>query len=63
MHLHLFTESMDVDVAFLNAELKEDICVQSPAEYKSVAKGMVLKLNKALFGLKQSGRELNIASY
>ena len=61
VYLHLFIESMDVDVAFLNAALKEDVYIEPPAGYKPVPKGMVLKLNKALYGLKQSPREWNMA--
>ena len=61
VYLHLFIESMDVDVAFRNAELKEDVYIEPPAGYKPVPKGMVLKLNKALYGLKQSPREWNMA--
>ena len=59
VYLNLFIESMDVDVAFLNATLKEDIYIEPPPGYPPVAKGMVLKLNKALYGLKQSPREWN----
>ena len=61
VYLHLFIESMDVDVAFLNADLKEDVYIEPPSGYKAVPKGMVLKLNKALYGLKQSPREWNMA--
>ena len=56
VYLNLFIESMDVDLAFLNATLKEDVDIDPPAGYPPVAKGMVLKLNKALYGLKQSPR-------
>ena len=34
--------------------------IEPPAGYKAVAKGMVLKLNIALYGLKQSLREWNM---
>ena len=51
---------MDVDVTFLNAELKEDFYIEPPAGYRPVLKGMVLKLNKTLYGLKQSPREWNM---
>ena len=47
------SQGMDVDVAFLNAALKEDVYIEAPAGYKSIPKGMVLKLNKALYGLKR----------
>jgi len=55
-HHDLEVHQMDVDTAFLNAELKEEIYVRPPkhsAEYN----GKVFKLNKALYGLKQAGRE------
>ena len=32
-YLHLFIESMDVDVAFLNAALEEDVYIEPPARY------------------------------
>ena len=48
---------MDVNVAFLHVELKEDVCIEPPAGYRSVANGMMLKLNNGLLGLKQSPRE------
>ena len=49
---------MDVETAFLNAELKEDIYVHPPPglerdDFK------VYKLHKSLYGLKQSPREWN----
>jgi hypothetical protein len=51
---------LDVNTAFLNADLKEDVYINPPAGYGDVPKGLVLKLNKALYGLKQSPREWNI---
>ena len=51
VYLNLIIESMDVDVAFLNATLKEDNYIDPPAGYRPVAKVLVLKLNKALYGL------------
>ena len=59
VYLNLLIESMDVDVTFLNATMDEDICIEPPAGYPPVAKGLVLKLNKAFCGLKQSPREWN----
>ena len=56
-YLNLFIESVDFDVAFLNATWKEDVYIDPPAGYPSVAKLLVLKLNKALYVLKQSPRE------
>ena len=59
VYLNLFIESIDMDVAFLNATLKENVDIDPPAGHPPVAKGLVLKLNKALYGLKQSPREWN----
>ena len=50
---------VDVDVAFVNATLKEDIYINPPAGYPLIAKDMVLQLHKALYGLKQWLREWN----
>ena len=50
---------VDVDVAFLNATLKDDVYIDPPAGYPNAAKGMVQMLNKTLYGLKQSPREWN----
>ena len=32
---------MDVNIAFLNVELKEDVYIEPPAGYNAVEKGMV----------------------
>jgi len=50
---------LDVNTAFLNASLKEDVYINPPAGYGDIPKGYVLKLQKALYGLKQSPREWN----
>ena len=50
---------LDVNTAFLNASLKEDVYINPPAGYGDIPKGCVLKLEKALYGLKQSPREWN----
>ena len=55
-YLIIFIEIMDIDVTFLNAESKEDGYIESP-----VQKGVVLKLNKALCGLKQPLMEWKMA--
>ncbi|TMW59504.1 hypothetical protein Poli38472_004573 [Pythium oligandrum] len=47
-------EQLDVDTAFLNADLKEDVYIEPPEGLK-VDGDCVLKLNKALYGLKQAG--------
>ena len=51
-HIH----QMDIDCAYLNAPLKEEIYMEAPKEL-GLPSGKVLKLNKALYGLKQAGRE------
>ena len=51
VYLNLFFESMGVDVAFLNAIY---VYIDPPAGYPPVAKGLVVKLIKALYGLQQS---------
>jgi hypothetical protein len=48
---------MDVDTAFLNAELKEEIYIIPPEGIDLPAGCDCLKLKKALYGLKQSPRE------
>ena len=53
--LHL--ELMDVETAYLNAPLKEQVYMAQPEGYASGGEGAVWLLKKALYGLKQSGRE------
>jgi hypothetical protein len=56
-------EHIDVDTAFLNPELKEEIYMQIPQFLEELVpelKGLTdayIKLNKALYGLKQAPRE------
>lgn len=51
---------MDVNTAYLNSELKEDIYLLSPKGIPgSNNKQKVWKLCKAIYGLKQRGREWN----
>ena len=52
VYLNLFMQSMDVDVAFLNAACKEDVYFGPPAGYPLLAKGLDLHLHNALYGLK-----------
>ena len=59
VYVDLFIESVDVDVAFLNATLKVDVYIDPPAGYPLEAKSLVLNLIKALYGLKQSPRKWN----
>jgi len=49
---------IDVNAAYLNADLNEDIYIKAPKGLPMHNKGF-LKLNKALYGLKQAGREWN----
>jgi hypothetical protein len=49
---------MDIDTAFLIADLEEDIYMEPPTGM-NVHRGKVLKLHKCLYGLKQSPRYFN----
>ena len=46
---------MDVYNAYVNADLEEPIYMQQPQGYIQESDQHVLKLNKAMYGLKQSG--------
>ena len=52
------TEQLDVKTAFLNAPVKETIYVKPPVSLQ-VGANKVLKLNKALYGIKQAPHEWN----
>lgn len=47
----------DVHTAFLNGDIDENIYIEPPEGYEKEYKGQVLKLNKAIYGLKQAGRQ------
>ena len=49
---------IDVNAAYLNADLNEEIYIKALKGHPMHNKGF-LKLNKALYGLKQAGREWN----
>jgi uncharacterized protein involved in tolerance to divalent cations len=57
LNLHLV--GMDVDAAFMNADLHEDIYIDAPVGTDKLPTGQVYKLKKALYGLKQSPKEWN----
>ena len=57
--LGLQTSSCDFTNAFLNAELQEDVYVDAPPGSQPLPQGYVYKLQRALYGLKQSPREWN----
>ncbi len=51
---------MDVDIAFLNGDIEEDIYIDQPASYvESSRPNMVCKLQRSLYGLKQAPRVWN----
>ena len=53
--LDLEVHQMDVKSAYLNAELKEEIFMEPPPSL-NVPEGMVLQLEKVVYGTKQGGR-------
>jgi len=46
---------MDVETAFLNGTVKSEVFVKQPKDYDDKS-GNVCKLNKALYGLRESPR-------
>ena len=60
VQLGLIVHSMDVDTAFLNADIDEDIWVKIPDGTKLATNDDgIYKLNKSLYGLKQASRNWN----
>ena len=50
-------EQLNVKIAFLHRDLKEEIYISQPEEFKVVGKeNSVCKLRKSLYGLKQSSQ-------
>lgn len=54
----MFVEQIDIKNAYVNSDLEEVVYMQPP-EGLTVDRGSVLKLNKSLYGLKQSGHQWN----
>ena len=50
---------MDVETAFLNAPLDEEIYVKVPLGFEGAGQGKYFQLKRALYGLKQAGRSWN----
>jgi transposase InsO family protein len=50
---------LDVETAFLNADMKEDVYMSQPKGFETGGANMVWKLNKTLYGTKQANREWN----
>ena len=57
--LSLRVSTVDFQNAFLNAPLSEDIYVNAPPGSEPLPEGYVYKLQRSLYGLKQSPREWN----
>jgi hypothetical protein len=56
---NLYVEQMDVKTAFLNGVLEEVIYMKQPEEFQKNESNLVCKLQKSLYGLKQSPRSWN----
>lgn len=51
---------MDVSTAYLNSSLQDEIYMRQPTHFVDASSPeKVLRLNKAIYGLKQSGKEWN----
>jgi len=51
-------QQIDINAAYLNAKLKEEVYMEPPKGHPDYRK-RYRKLNKAIYGLKQSGKEWN----
>jgi hypothetical protein len=52
-------DQMDVQTAFLNATIKEEVYMKQPRGYEKGGESIVCKLNKTLYGTKQASHEWN----
>ena len=62
----MIVHQMDVKAAYRNAPIHCDIYVEQPKGYEKTGENgekLVCKLNKSLYGLKQSGRNWNVILY
>ena len=50
-------ETIDISTAFLNGDLEHDVYMQEPEGFEELGPGWALKLIKAIYGLKQAGRQ------
>lgn len=55
----LILHQMDVKTAYLHAPIDRDIYMEQPEGYEKVGENLVCKLEKSIYGLKQSGRNWN----
>jgi hypothetical protein len=55
VEFNLEVHQLDVKSAYLNGDLKEEIFMASPPGF-DIPEDMVLKLKKAVYGMKQGGR-------
>jgi ATP-binding cassette subfamily B (MDR/TAP) protein 1 len=54
----MFVDQMDVTSAYVQGELSDEIYMKQPEMFvEKNRENMICKLNKPLYGLKQSGRE------
>jgi hypothetical protein len=58
-HEDLELRQFDIRTAFLNGELQEEVFIRQPAGAALGREGQVLRLHRALYGLRQAGRAWN----
>ena len=59
---NMIVHQMDVETAYLHADIDYEIYLEQPEGfeiYDDYGEKLVCKLNKAIYGLKQSGRNWN----